>query len=76
MNISIRDMRRHLKGVLDRASLGEELIVTRHGRAIARILPIENDARLPDLREFRDAIRIKGPPLSQDLIADRDEERF
>jgi prevent-host-death family protein len=41
MEVGIRDLRNHLSRYLAGVARGDELVVTDHGQAVARILPIE-----------------------------------
>lgn len=52
--ISIREANQHLSRYLERVEQGVEIIITRRGKAIARVLPIE--AR-PQLSEAQRAAR-------------------
>ncbi len=40
MEAGIRDLRNNLSKYLDRVRAGEEIVVTDHGRAIARVVPM------------------------------------
>jgi len=40
MNVAVRELKDHLSEYLNRASAGEELVVTSHGKPIARLTPI------------------------------------
>ena len=46
--ISIREANQHLSRYLERVEQGAEIIVTRRGKAIARVLPIEAKPQLSD----------------------------
>lgn len=39
--ISIRDLRNHGGEVIDRVALGEELIITRDGKPVAQLRPLD-----------------------------------
>ena len=43
----------HLPRLLERVSRGESLTITRHGRPVARLVPVEDDARSRALRASR-----------------------
>ncbi len=47
--VGIRDLRDHLSRWIGRVRQGEEVVVTDHGRAVARIVPIETPRRLDQL---------------------------
>lgn len=41
MEVGIRDLRNHLSRYLDTVREGGEIVVTDHGRAIARLVPLD-----------------------------------
>ena len=41
--ISASDARRRLPRLLDRAARGESLTITRHGKPVARLIPVPSD---------------------------------
>ena len=47
MKVGVRELRNNLSRYLDRVHAGDEVIVTDHGREIARVVPIANDERQP-----------------------------
>lgn len=52
--VGIRELRDHLSRYLERARQGEEVVVTDHGRAIARVVPINGERTIDRLiREGR-----------------------
>lgn len=56
--ISIRDANQHLSRYLERVEQGTEIIITRRGKPIARVLPIESRPRLSDAqRAARERLR-------------------
>ena len=56
MRISIREMRNQL-GRLDTLIAEEsELIITRHNKPVARILPIKGNKSRPDHKDLRDSL--------------------
>ncbi len=76
-SFSMRDARAHLAELLKRVAAGEEVVILRRGKAVARLVPpARRRGRLPDLTAFRASLRVKGEPLSETIIAGRREERF
>lgn len=80
--IQASEAKTHLPRLLDEVERGETIVITRHGRPIARIVPevsrrqAEIDAAVSDLRALRRSIAARGGSLSWDeLKAFRDEER-
>ena len=43
--IGAYEAKTHLPRLLDRVARGESLTITRHGRPVARLVPVENEAR-------------------------------
>lgn len=78
VQIGVREMRAGLKTVLDRVAAGEEIAVVRRGVEVARLVPppTAGKARLPALASFREQQEATGEPLSAEVIAAREEERF
>ena len=75
--ISVREARQHLAELLDEASAGGVISITRHGREVARLVPpAAREEAFPDLAGFRATIRAEGTPTSAAVVNSRDEERF
>lgn len=75
--VSIREARKHLSQLVDAAQRGESVTITRRGKQVARLGPVEPEGGrgLPDLTEFRASVKIKGRSLTEELLAQRREER-
>ena len=77
MEVSVKEARKNIKYLLDRVNKGEEVIITRRGKAEAKLIPIEDkeagNKELPDLNKFRALIKVKGKPLSQIVIEERNK---
>ncbi len=77
MEVSAKEARMRFSDLLKRAEKGEEVLVVRRGRKVARLVPARKMQKtLPSLKEFRASIRIKGQPLSVAVVKDRQRERF
>jgi prevent-host-death family protein len=77
MEISAKAARVKLSDLLKRAEKGEEILLFRRGKKVARLVPVKKvEKTLPSLKEFRASIRIKGQPLSMAVLKNREEERF
>ena len=77
MEISAKEARARLSDLLKRAEKGEEVLLLRRGKKVARLVPVKKVQKtLPSLKEFRASIRIKGQPLSMAVLKNREEERF
>ena len=77
LEINVKEARGNLSSILDRVEKGEEIIITRRGKRIARISNIDiNPSPLKSLKQFRKKISVKGKSLSQTVIDQRNEERY
>jgi len=75
--ISIKEARGNLSSLLHKVEHGEEVLITRHGKRIARITaPKGQLKRLPLLSDFRAALAVKGTPLSQAVIDMRSAKKY
>ena len=76
--IQASDAKAHLPQLLDDVERGETLIITRHGRAIARIVP-EVDRRQEEVDRAIENIRIlrerNGRVTIEELLSAREERR-
>lgn len=71
--VNIREARQRFSELLDLAEHGEEIVLTRHGAPIARLVPTEHaPRRLPSLQSFRASIGKAGTPSVPLLRAERD----
>ena len=76
--IGASEARRHLPRLLDRVAQGESLTITRHGKPVARLIPVAHDreraqeaaARIVDRRRH-----LKRAPIA-DLMATVHEGYF
>lgn len=74
---SVKDVRDNLRAYLDRAEAGEEIVILRRGKEVARIVPPKREpATFPDLTEFRKSIEIRGESPSETIIRMRRESRY
>ncbi|NBC46716.1 MAG: type II toxin-antitoxin system prevent-host-death family antitoxin [Gammaproteobacteria bacterium] len=79
--VSIREANQHLSRYLERVEQGAEIIITRRGKAIARVLPIEAQPQLSDAqRAARERMRermrrgyaLGGTRVDREAIHERD----
>jgi prevent-host-death family protein len=74
-HVSVKEARGKFRQLLDRAAAGDEVVVTRRGKKIARIVAADSEGvAFPSHKAFRDSIRAKGKPSSQHVSDMRDEE--
>lgn len=65
MNIAVFEAKSKLSALLDRACRGEEVVITRHGTPIARLVPM-NAPAAPDRARAVRAVRALNKRLSID----------
>ena len=78
MEISVKEARAKFSSLLNQVKEGDEVIIRRRGKEIARLVPPagSESKRLPSLRSFRSSLRVKGEPLSTTVRRGRKEERY
>jgi prevent-host-death family protein len=77
MEVNVKEARTKISSLLDRTERGEEVVIIRRGKRIARLVSVGDACkRLPDLRGFRNSILVKGKSLSATVIQGREEERY
>ena len=70
--VSVREARQHLRRLLDQVQAGDEVVMTHRGVEVARLVrPHRKPARLPDLEGFRASVKLRGQPLSREIIESR-----
>ncbi|HEY5320281.1 MAG TPA: type II toxin-antitoxin system prevent-host-death family antitoxin, partial [Galbitalea sp.] len=57
------ELRNNLSRYLDQVRAGDEVVVTDHGREIARVVPIANDERKPRALDRLVAEGLVAPPM-------------
>ena len=72
--LSIREVRAALADIERIVAREGELLVTRHGRPVARIVPVERTLTAPSHKAFRDAMPAQEIP-SEALIREDREAR-
>lgn len=65
MNIAVFEAKSKLSALLDRACSGEEIVITRHGAPIARLVPM-NASAAPDRARAVRAVRALNKRLNID----------
>jgi prevent-host-death family protein len=76
--VSLKDARKRLGDLVRAAERGESVVITRRGKEVARLVPVEARTApgFPDLSEFRNSLAITGQPMSETIIELRGEERL
>ena len=77
MEVNVKEARDNIGKLLDRTQKGEEIVISRRGKKVARLVPVDGSKkRLPDLGAFRASIAVRGAALSQTVIDSRNMERY
>jgi len=72
-HIGIKQARDALPDLVHRAEAGEEIVITRQGRAVARLVAAPRTPRaLPPLQEFRRSLGTGGTPAVKLVRGERD----
>lgn len=75
--IGLFEAKTHLSELVARAEAGEEIVITRHNRPVARIVPMASEPSfdpvqrreaIEGLRRLREELRSKGMTMSSDEI--------
>jgi prevent-host-death family protein len=76
VQLNIKEARSHFSTILNQVEAGQEVVIMRRGKAVARIVPFNIKSQtLPDLQAFRASLHIIGEPMSKIVIQGRTEER-
>ena len=76
VTVNLAQAKAHLSELLDKVEAGEDVIITRHGRAVAHIravLPPKRPLPLEELAAFRSAMPRLRRPSAELLRETRDE---
>ncbi len=60
MEIDIFEAKNKLSQLLDRVERGEEIVITRHGKSVARLMPIHEFTGRNEARAAMDRIRARA----------------
>lgn len=75
LEINVREARKNLSGLLDRVSSGEEVVILRRGKVVAKVSPPARPVkRLPSLAAFRSELDASSRTAT-DLIREERDER-
>ena len=81
MQVSVSDAKGQLTELVRRAEAGDEVVLTRHGKAVARLVPIMSMPTAADRAAILNKVRTSGPKSaipgpdaarSQDFLYDED----
>lgn len=75
-NVTLRQMQHHLSEVIRQVDHGQEVLVTRRRRVVARLVPVRpppaGRPRWPDFVRRAGAVRLRGASLTQTVRTERD----
>jgi prevent-host-death family protein len=71
----VREARQNLSALLDEVKKGREVVITEHGRPVAKLVPPDPPRRkgFPNLAAFRRSMPVLDPPLSESISEDRED---
>ena len=74
----VKEARQNLPDILNKVRHGEEVIITKRGDPIAKVVPFQKKSRgaLSGHRALREALAAKGKPLSRVIAEARREEKL
>ena len=76
LTVNLAHAKTHLSDLLDKVEAGEEIVITRHGRPVAHVRPVETEKKPIPLEELA-AFRATMPKLnvsSADLLRQMRDE--
>ncbi|CAN5178157.1 hypothetical protein BH23BAC3_BH23BAC3_27420 [soil metagenome] len=76
--VNVNEVREQMAEYLTRAERGEEIIIKRYARKVAKIVPYEEDnqKKLPDLSKFRKSLDVQPDQPAADFLREmRDNDR-
>jgi antitoxin (DNA-binding transcriptional repressor) of toxin-antitoxin stability system len=76
LEVNVKDARSNLSSLLDRVEAGEEIIITRRGKKVAKMVLPQAENHLSSLKDFRSSLKVDGKPMSQEVIDARRKERY
>lgn len=75
--VNVRETREKLSRLLDAVAAGEEVVIMRRGRPVARLVPAgASEVAFRSRRALREALPPARRPIAEEVRAGRDEERY
>jgi prevent-host-death family protein len=71
----VREARQNLSALLDEVKKGREVVITEHGRPVAKLVPPDRaqGSGVPNLARFRRAMPLLQPPISTTIAEERED---
>ncbi|HID02219.1 MAG TPA: type II toxin-antitoxin system prevent-host-death family antitoxin [Desulfobacterales bacterium] len=76
LEINVKEARSNFSQLLNKVEQGQDILLIRRGKKVARLVSPETDCNLPSLGEFRRTIALSGEELSSVVLTDRNKERY
>ncbi len=76
LEISVKEVRKNLSHWLSKAEHGNEIVITRRGKRVAKMVSSISDNALPRLGDFRKKLNVSGISMSDMVIENRRSERY
>ena len=77
MEVSAKEARSKLSLLLKRVEEGDEIVIVRRGKRVARLISTEERIKqLPTLKDFRASVKIRGECLSKVILRERTGARY
>lgn len=71
-SVNVTELRQHLPEYLKQVQAGEEIVITLHGKTIARIVPDRKESEREAALKRLESIR--GTVIAEDILAPLDEK--
>jgi antitoxin (DNA-binding transcriptional repressor) of toxin-antitoxin stability system len=72
--VSFTEFRKHASNLFSDVENGENILIMRHGKAIAEIKPVSSELKNPSWKKRGLRLSIKGAELSSAIIEERERE--
>ncbi len=76
LEISVKEARKNLSMLLDKVEHGDEIVITRRGKRVAKLITPTQNENLPKLTHFRRQLTVSGESMSETVINNRKRERY
>ncbi len=76
LKINVKEARCNFSQLLNKVEQGQDILLIRRGKKVARLVSSETGCNLPSLKEFRRTISLSGENLSSVILGARDKERY
>jgi prevent-host-death family protein len=75
--VNVRETRENLARLLDAVAAGEEVVIVRRGRPVARLVPAgASEVAFRSRKALRESLPRARRPAAEDVRAGRDAERY